>query len=371
VYDWVAEALIEAARSLGWERVRIVLDPSPDVIRYGYGTQRAIDRLRECGAYVRAQEGLRVAVVAVDDSVAIFSPTPLNIEKFPSGPGLWNAITICADEAERLISAIAPELQETIEEPAPEIGQQEMSEGQVENMQRSLQDSPPVAPDLARLLQVINSQFQIIKITFEGARLSQHKVPIRAEDLGIEDDALARRISASFRLFEPDIDQYIEPLRQDLEKIKKLYDLKPLGELGHVVFGNVRSKLDNDLETFKANLDGRQKELEKVLQKKLEEGKERLKALLRSKLPKDEGNEGDLDMRIDWMVGRIGFPHPAMILSKLKFDWSVLNISDQMIKKGEFVKKIEGLYGKRFEEMVNIETVVGLREKVPPDQEHG
>ena len=154
-------------------------------------------------------------------------------------------------------------------------------------------------------------------------------------------------------------------------EIKKLYDLKPLGELGHVVFGKVRWKLDNDLETFKANLNVRQKELEKVLQKKLEEGKECLKALLRSKLPGDEGNEGDFDMRIDWMIGRIGFPDPAMILSKLKFDWSVLNISDQMIKKGEFVKKIEGLYGNRFDEMVNIVTVVGLREKAPPDQEHG
>ncbi len=60
-----------------------------------------------------------------------------------------------------------------------------------------------------------------------------------------------------------------------------------------------------------------------------------------------------------------------MILSKLQFDWSVLNISDQMIKKGEFVKKIEGLYGTRFEEMVNIETVVGLREKAHRDQGHG
>ncbi len=69
------------------------------------------------------------------------------------------------------------------------------------------------------------------------------------------------------------------------------------------MFGKVRWKLDNDLEAFKANLIVGQKELEKVLQRKLEEGKERLKLLLRSKLPKDEGSEGDLDMRIDWMIG--------------------------------------------------------------------
>jgi len=371
VYDWVAEALIEAAQSLGWEGVRIVLDPSPDVIRFGYGTQKAIDRLRECGASVRVQEGLRIAVVTVDDFAAIFSPTPLNIEMFPDGPGLWNAVTIRADEAERLIRAIAPEMQDVNGDRAPEIGQEEMSERQVEIMRTSLRDSPPEAPDLARLLQVINSQFQIIKISFEGARLSQHKVPIKAEELGIEDDAFARRISAGFRLFEPDIDQYIEPLRQDLERIKRLYDLKPLGDLGHVVFGKVRWKLDNELATFKAHLDVRQKDLEKVLQRKLDEGKERLRALLRSKLPKDEANQGDLDMRIDWMIGRIGFPEPEKILSKLRFDWSVLNISDQMVKKGEFVKKIEDLYGKRFEEMVNIETVVGLRGGSSPAGEHG
>jgi hypothetical protein len=120
-------------------------------------------------------------------------------------------------------------------------------------LQKALKDAPPVAPDLARQMWVLNSQIQIVKISFDGARLSQHRISLRAEQLGIEDADLIRRISGSFKLFEADIDGLLAPLRDDLERIKEVYGLKPIGDLGLVVLGKDRKKLENALAMFKNN----------------------------------------------------------------------------------------------------------------------
>lgn len=365
LYDWVAEALVEAAGGIGWDRVRIVLDPNPDVIRFGFGTQEAIHRILNAGGCVRAQNGLRIGVVMVDDFAAVLGPTPLNTEEFPKGVTIQNAITISIDEAERLIAAVAPEMGATDMTMTPEIGARDMTEEQIRIMDESLREVPPVAPDLARLLRVINSQFQIVKLTFDGSKPSQRKVPIKAAELGIEDEVLARRISASFRLFEPDIEQYTEPLRERLDQIKERYHLKSLGELGHMVLGKDRSALESDLNHFNTKLLQAKEQLGKVLKEKLEDGKNRLKTLLTLKLPRGGRNEADLERKIDWIIGRIRLPKPDDILAGIHFDWSILNISEQMICKAEFVKKVEDLYGKPIQELVIIEPAVGLKKGNP------
>jgi hypothetical protein len=65
------------------------------------------------------------------------------------------------------------------------------------------------------------------------------------------------------------------------------------------------------------------------------------------------------------MVRKIKFPHPEEILAKIEFDWFVLNISEQLVKKAEFVKRVEELLGMPIAQIVNIETVVGLKEGEP------
>ena len=90
--------------------------------------------------------------------------------------------------------AIAAESAEVPEELAvapvdrtPQIGAEGINRADLAGSHEALQRTPPAAPDLARQMWVLNSQIQITKITFEGARLSKHRIQLDAKRLGIDD----------------------------------------------------------------------------------------------------------------------------------------------------------------------------------------
>ncbi len=93
-------------------------------------------------------------------------------------------------------------------------------------------------------MRVINSTFQVVRIAFHGAKLSQRRLPLQTEELGIDDPELKRRIGASFKLFETDIDLFTRGLQEDLVEIKRQYNLKPMGDVGHLVLSRDRAGLD-------------------------------------------------------------------------------------------------------------------------------
>ena len=52
LYDWVAEALVDVAGRIGRERVNVVIDPDSFVIRAGYGTENALNKVYASGLNV-------------------------------------------------------------------------------------------------------------------------------------------------------------------------------------------------------------------------------------------------------------------------------------------------------------------------------
>lgn len=366
LYDWVAEALVEVAGRIGRERVYVVIDPDPFVIQAGYGTEDALKKVHASGLIVHRAPRVRFGLVITDNRAAFFAPTALNIEEFPKDACSPNAVELSLQEANRIVEAVAPAMTRSEEESVetnrvPEIGQEPVSVADLQQIRAALEAAPPVAPDLARQMWVLNSQIQIVKIKFEGARLSQHRIQLKAEQLGIEDADLVRRITGSFKLFEADIDGLLAPLRADLERIKELYGLKPVGELGHVVLGKVRPKLENALNMFKNNLVRAQAELEQSLTEELDNSRRRLKKMLAYKIQGDEMSEASLERRLNYIISSMKFPAPDKVLSKIEFDWSILNITSQMIQKESFAQKIRDLYGKSIEELATIEQAVGVR----------
>ncbi len=370
LYDWVAEALVEVAGRIGRERVYVVIDPDPFVIQVGFGTENALKKVCASGVAVRSARRVRFGLVITDDRAAFFAPTPLNIEEFPKGAWSPNAVELSLEEANRIVEAVAPTMATTRPEPEsveqnpiPEIGQDPVCDADLQKIHDTLENAPPVAPDLARQMWVLNSQIQIIRIKFEGARLSQHRIQLKAEQLGIEDADLIRRITGSFKLFEADIDGLLAPLRADLERIKELYGLKPLGDLGHVILGKDRQRLENALNMFKNNLARAQKELEQALTEELDNSRRRLKKMLASKIQDGEMSEASLERRLNYVVASMKFPEPDQVLSRIEFDWSLLSITSQMMKKESFAQKIQDLYGKSIEELAKIEQAVGVKER--------
>jgi hypothetical protein len=373
LYDWVAEALVEVAGRIGPERVYGVIDPDPFVIQVGYGTEQALKKVCASGVSVRRAERVRFGLVITDCRAAFFSPIPLNIEEFPKGAPSPNAVELSLGEANRIMEAVAPTLAppqsapDAVEQPnIPEIGQEPVCDADLQQIHDTLESAPPVAPDLARQMWVLNSQIQIIKIKFEGARLSQHRIQLKAEQLGIEDADLIRRITGSFKLFEADIDGLLAPLRSDLERIKELYGLKPLGDLGHVVLGRDRLRLENALSMFKNNLARAQEDIEQALTEELDNSRRRLKKMLASKVQDGEMSEASLERRLNYIISSMKFPAPDQVLSKIEFDWSLLNITSQMMQKESFAHKIQDLYGKSIEELARVEQAVGVKERAVP-----
>jgi hypothetical protein len=373
LYDWVAEALLHVGSRIGWNRVQVVVDPDPFVVQVGYGTEMALKKVCASGATVRKAPQLRLGLVITDDSAAVFTPIALNIEEFPKANFCPNAIELSLAEANRILAAVAPRVacdptqpsgeisDPQIAEQSPEIGKELVQRADLQVLQETLKCTPPVAPDLARQMWVLNSQIQIIKITFEGARLSQHRIQLQAEQLGIDDPDLARRISGSFKLFEPHIDGLMAPLRADLERIKEVRGLKPLGDLGHVVLGRDRTKLENALKMFRANLILAQEDITQALTEELETSRKRLRTLLESKMETAETSRASLDRRLDYIVATMKFPTADKVLSKIEFDWSLLNITTQMMEKESFAEKIQQLYGRSIQELATLDRAVAVR----------
>jgi len=61
------------------------------------------------------------------------------------------------------------------------IGVKPLSESDLAEIHETLVQHPPVSPDLERQMRVLNSTFQIAKITCSGGKLPQRRLPLRAE----------------------------------------------------------------------------------------------------------------------------------------------------------------------------------------------
>jgi hypothetical protein len=150
-------------------------------------------------------------------------------------------------------------------------------------------------------------------------------------------------------------------LRADLEQIKELYGLKPIGDLGHVVLGRDRKKLENALGMFKKNLELAQSDMEQSLTEELENRRKRLKKMLSAKVQEPGMSDASLERRLNYIIGSMKFPTADKVLSRIEFDWSLLNITSQMIAKENFAQKFRELYGKSIEELATVEQAVGVR----------
>jgi hypothetical protein len=304
---------------------------------------------------------LRIGVLIADDFAAVFGPPAYNLELFPDKK-LPNAVVISPTEADRLIQALAPQW---IDAPfaisTPEIGQEPMTQSQLQEIHEELVEHPPVRPDLERQMRVINSTFQIVKIRFDGSNLVQRKIPLDPGSLGVTDPALKRRIGANFRLFEGDASHITAPFKEKLETIKKAFNLKPIGDIGQLVLARDRAALEKALTDFQVEIKKLPDHLKHVVSRELENGKHRLRDHLRSTVFVNESDEKYVEWKLDAITRAMHFPTAEEVLADIELDWNVFHVSEQMINKEEFKKRVEEFYGKPMEELANIESAVVSR----------
>jgi hypothetical protein len=75
-------------------RVSVSVDFNEAVFRMGYGSLQAIERLKNNGIEVVNSPGLRAAVLVVDNTGWVFTPTALYLEQEPQSEETPNAIRL-------------------------------------------------------------------------------------------------------------------------------------------------------------------------------------------------------------------------------------------------------------------------------------
>lgn len=223
----VAKALCDRFTELVRLDVTLVLDASEDVCRIGFGEIEAlklVHRMTEqAGFYVRAQPGLRVGVLLVDDKTLIWSPTPRAVEAPPesvaSATGdnnvaaspasatqpveiaMPNGLILGSNPGAQIAEAVCAEGTETAPTDA-EIGRSAVTPTQVTEVTAALASNPPIPVDLARVTRVFSTKLQFVELKVKGAKLAQRQIRVASDLLNADaNDQLRSLLEGRLRAF--------------------------------------------------------------------------------------------------------------------------------------------------------------------------
>ena len=236
--------------------VTVIIDSDPEVCRLGYGTVEGLRRLSELVELyqfgIRHQPGLRVAVVASDDDLLVYAPTPQLIEAGSTSGAKPNAIVIGANASAQVLAAAAVEGGTRHGLPSDaEIGQRAVTPEVMKAALDDLARTPPKAFDVARVERVFNSKLQYVELEITGYKLSARKVSLPNDLLIGDDPELEKRLRNSFRVLKGgglvvEIDR-IDPKSGEIQKDKGGDPVKEPYSEGHLEAD--RKKLQDDFLT--------------------------------------------------------------------------------------------------------------------------
>jgi hypothetical protein len=190
----IAEALGNAAARVP---VTIVLDPDDESYRLGYGCREGLEQLQQMGKNsnisLRAQPGLRIGLLVVDEYVLVWSPTPKAVEgqrvaDQPNGIVLEDQKSVplgaellkgTATQAPSLVDIIRNAVGSEVSQAGQaEIGQTAFTAEQVAKTVELLKQNPPAPFDLARKTRVFSTKFQFVEFELRGAAWTKREIKL-------------------------------------------------------------------------------------------------------------------------------------------------------------------------------------------------
>lgn len=374
----IATALVDVAVSLGPDRVGVVIDPAPEVIRLGYGELQALQLLQARGLTVHSAPGLRSGFVRIDDTALAFAPLSRLLEDEGPGHNLLNAFRIGIADANRLTRAILPALLTAFDAATAlspggcsEISGGSITDQEMCHVEQSLRANPPVAPDLARKLRVLNSRLQFVEISFKGCKLSQHRFSLKPEDIGVDLRLAGDNLAGTWKVIGANLEAHTKALENDLKQIRDIH-LVPLSGFGQVILGENRPMFDKAMEAFRKNVQRRRQQMRDDVKAELSRSRERLKTILvasyATRPPNGPGSVHlDDDLRHKQAVNRAEsalskrYPDADKLIGKMDVDWKIFNVSEQIISKPGFAKAVRERFHVDLEDLVKSEQAIGLR----------
>ncbi len=192
----VAQALVARLADLDTLALSVVLDADAEVYRLGYGDADALDLLRKAmvdhGDVLRMQPGVRIGVVAADDELLIFAPTPRLIEAGSAAAHKPNAIRLGGGSAAAALAASVGEA----------VGTKALTPVEVAGVQADLARNPPKPFDISRAVRVFQSQARFVELELRNISFAARTVSLPDDLLGLVDDDLRTRIGTRLKPFD-------------------------------------------------------------------------------------------------------------------------------------------------------------------------
>ncbi|MBI1294128.1 hypothetical protein GC175_04110 [bacterium] len=210
-----AQALVKAADRLGPEMLTVWIDFDERVMRMGYGDIEAVTKLRDAGITVHHAPGLRSALIIADGEGYTYTPTPLYLEAEPNST-VRNALRLSTEQVSDALARLSPnantapkllpEAQQTrMFQPPFEQNPAPVTDTQFAEVNKNLQDAPPIKFDLTRQVRVFEPYLQYVELKLTGAAIHRHRlaIPPSIQKLG-GNEALEGRLRTTFDLIEKD-----------------------------------------------------------------------------------------------------------------------------------------------------------------------
>lgn len=265
----VVNAIKEKWQQLGKENVMIVLDLDPEVFRLGYGEFKAFQHLQDFaqsfGANIRQQNGIRIGILIIDDSALIYAPTPKLIEAGATNTFQPNAIFLFYVPESLLVEigwgAIPAEKQT--------VGNKPVSEMDIKGIERNLDSNPPVSFDIARQVNVFNSQFEFVDLEIHGCNIERKTITIPQRLLALVSDKDTReRMRATYKVVSDDSKISGDSI---IWARKELVDpwLTTLPGYGQIVLRSNKENLNKGIADLKKEIDEYKKTTAEKLQNEI------------------------------------------------------------------------------------------------------
>jgi len=382
VHEEVAHALEAAAERV--EDIRVIIDPSEDTFRNGFGDIKAIDILKKAGVQLFEESNNMVSFIIVDDEgYFIFPQSRIYAEE---GAGS-NAVRMNALIAHKVLLHYFPpnsegEKQEyrdaivrayettnnDFAESAKEVDEivgngciERLDEERLSTVRMNLDLNPPVHPDLKRQINTYTSKIQFLEIKFTGVNFHIAKINISNKILPFKDSELKRKLETKLRLFDHEFNSNpLNELHEELDKLKNEKLTRVASRDKHVFRvadkQQIKAKLE-DLQNKASKLEGQfAEEIDRQILDTKEILRRELCTFFYDNPPDDvkgyseEIKKRKIDDDVSKTISKIKFLDAAQILKRvdLKFNFYDLTFEDfrdhdflvELTKKG-IIKKNE------------------------------
>jgi hypothetical protein len=365
----VAQAMVETGGRLGPEMLTVCLDFDERVMRMGYGEIGAVQLLRNAGVNVRSAPGLRTALVIVDDTGFIFTPTALYLEAEPTGSAAPNAIRMSGEQVAEALARLSPaakaiavaqaktpEEKRRIEALPVDVGSAQIDDEQFAEVGIGLEEVPPVRFDLARQVRVFEPYLQYVELSLTGAAIQRHRlaIPPIIQKLGSSKD-LENRLRTTFELIEKGSKLSSKPLEDALNDIRKNFTPSLGKDHGRVVLKAAKPHLVERLAAFRAKLAKHQADVAAELQKHLDESRKQIvdyylprvletppDALL-GQLLSGKPSEELARRWVDVELNRV-FPNAESVIQEMKLDERFKDVTFETLNRDDFLESVKAAF---------------------------